>query len=243
MKVVAIIQARMGSTRLPGKVLMEVLDKPLLEYQIERVKRSKLIDEVVIATTTKETETPIIDLCKRLGIFYYRGSENNVLKRYYEAATQYNADIIVRLTSDCPIIDPQIIDMVINSFIENREEIDYASNTLERTYPRGMDVEVFSYKALKYTYLNATSVAEQEHVTPYIYQNPNTFNLFSIINDLDESKHRWTVDTIEDFNLIKKIICYFNKHNTIFSINDVINLLNNNKEWSKINSNVIQKDI
>lgn len=243
MKIVAIIQARMGSTRLPGKILMEVLDKPLLEYQIERVKRSKLIDEVVIATTTNETEKPIIDLCKRLGISYYRGSENNVLSRYYEAATQYNADIIVRLTSDCPIIDPEIIDEVISAFYEKSGEVDYASNTLKRTYPRGMDVEVFSYKALKYSYINASSVAETEHVTPFIYQNPDLFNLFSIVNDSDQSKHRWTVDTIEDLKLIKKIILSFGEKNNYFAINDVINLLNQNKEWSKINSNISQKEI
>lgn len=243
MKVVAIIQARMGSTRLPGKILMNVLDKPLLEYQIERVKRAKFIDQIVIATTINETELPIIDLCERLGISYYRGSEEDVLSRYYESATQYNADIVVRLTSDCPIIDPVIIDKVISAYLTEKDIVDYASNTLKRTYPRGMDIEVFSFEALERAYLNAESKSEKEHVTPYIYQNPNDFNLFSVVNESDESRHRWTVDTIEDFMLIEKIILSLYKNNALFTINDVVKLLKQNKDWIKINSYVVQKGI
>lgn len=241
MKVVAIIQARMGSTRLPGKIMRKVLDKPLLEYQIERVKRAKLIHEIVIATTTKNTEQPIIDLCERLFIPYYRGSEDNVLSRYYEAAKEYEADIVVRLTSDCPIIDPEIIDKVIDAYINQKEEIDYASNTLERTYPRGMDTEVFSFKALESVYHNAELKAEMEHVTLYIYQRPNHFNLLSIVSNSDESSHRWTVDTKEDFMLIKKIIESLHIDKPLFTNNDILKLLNVNKDWTKINTGVKQK--
>lgn len=243
MKVVAIIQARMGSTRLPGKILMEVLDKPLLEYQIERVKRSKLIDEIVIATTTNEIEQPIIDLCERLNILYYRGSEEDVLSRYYEAAKEYSADVVVRLTSDCPIIEPTIIDTIIEYYIDNSYKCDYVSNTLKRTYPRGYDVEVFPFDILEKVYKNAELQAEREHVTPYIYQQPHLFNIGYVLGDIDNSKFRLTVDTIEDFSLIEKIISALYQRKPKFTYNDVMKLLSTKKNWIKINANIIQKKV
>ena len=148
MKTAAIIQARMGSTRLPGKVLKTVMGKTLLEYQIERVKEAQMIDQIIIATTMKKIDEPIVNLCERLGVDYFRGSEHDVLSRYFETATNFNIDVIVRITSDCPLIDPEIIDKVVSHYLNHREKLDYASNTLERTYPRGLDTEVFSYNAL-----------------------------------------------------------------------------------------------
>ncbi|SET07614.1 spore coat polysaccharide biosynthesis protein SpsF [Oceanobacillus limi] len=243
MKIVAIIQARMGSTRLPGKIMKKVLNKPLFEYQIERVKRSKLIDEIVVATTTKKSEQPIINLCEHLSIPYFRGSEDDVLSRYYEAARKYQADVIVRLTSDCPIIDPVIIDKVVNAFLTNKEKYDYASNTLKRTYPRGMDTEVFPIDVLEKAHNEANFKSEREHVTPYIYNNPLEFNLLSVENSNNASKYRWTVDTKEDLLLISRIISTLYKRNDKFNLKEILELIHQNPNWSKINETVEQKSI
>ncbi|MED1438564.1 glycosyltransferase family protein [Aeribacillus composti] len=243
MKVAAIIQARMGSTRLPGKILKKVLDKTLLEYQIERVKRAKSIDEIIIATTTKESDDQIVQLCQQLSIPYYRGSEEDVLSRYFEAATQFNADVIVRLTSDCPIIDPNVIDKVVTHYLENKDRYDYVSNTLTRTYPRGLDTEVMSYKALKRAYEEAKESAYREHVTAYIYHHPDQFRFFSVSNVKDESKHRWTVDTEEDFHLIKNILEMLYPTKPLFTFEDVIQILRSKPEWVQINAHIEQKKL
>lgn len=243
MKVVAIIQARMGSTRLPGKVLKEINGKTLLGYQIERVKQSKSIDQIVIATTDLMSDQPIVDFCLSSKIDFYRGSEKDVLSRYYEAAQQYKADIIVRLTSDCPIIDPIIIDDVINHFIKKNPKVDYTSNTLERTYPRGLDTEVISFEGLKKAHEEATLERDREHVTAYLYTNPNKFKLSGIVSVNDYSHHRWTVDTEEDFKLISLILNEIYDENYLFVLEDVITLMDENPEWIKINQQVEQKKI
>ncbi|WP_243388200.1 cytidylyltransferase domain-containing protein [Bacillus kexueae] len=243
MKVAAIIQARMGSTRLPGKVLKKVLNKTLLEYQIERVKRAKTIDEIIIATTTKESDNPIVELCEHLSVPYYRGSEEDVLSRYYEAATEFNVDVIVRLTSDCPIIDPNVIDKVVKHYNDNLGQFDYVSNTLTRTYPRGMDTEVISYEVLERVYKEAKELVYREHVTAYIYHHPNQFKLCNVSYEKDESKHRWTVDTKEDFELIEKIISELYSENTYFNIEDVLMVVNKNQSWLDINRHIEQKKL
>ncbi|MCG6184556.1 glycosyltransferase family protein [Anoxybacillus sp. LAT_38] len=243
MKVAAIIQARVGSTRLPGKVLKKVLGKTLLEYQMERVKRAKAIDEIIIATTTKESDDPIVQLCQQLSIPYYRGSEEDVLLRYYEAATKFNVDVIVRLTSDCPIIDPNVIDKVVEHYLENKDRYDYVSNTLTRTYPRGLDTEVMSYEVLKRVHEEAKELVYREHVTAYIYHHPDQFRLCNVSNEKDESKHRWTVDTEEDFELIEKIISKLYPENTNFNMDDVLKLIDENPTWFDINSHIEQKKL
>lgn len=243
MKVAAIIQARMGSTRLPGKVLKKVLGKTLLEYQIERVKRAKTIDEIIVATTTKKSDDQIVQLCQQLSIPYYRGSEEDVLSRYYEAATKFNVDVIVRLTSDCPIIDPNVIDKVVELFLENMDRYDYVSNTLTRTYPRGMDTEVMSYKVLKRAHEEAKELVYREHVTAYIYHHTDQFRLCNVSNEKDESKHRWTIDTKEDFLLIKNIVETLYPINPLFTFRDVIQLLYEKPEWVKINAHIEQKKL
>lgn len=243
MKVVAIIQARMGSTRLPGKIMKEVLGKTLLEYQIERIKRSKLIDEIVVATTTKESDDKIVLLCKQLSIAYYRGSEEDVLARYYHAATKHKADTVIRLTSDCPLIDPNEIDKVIRKFIESKGKYDYVSNTLVRTYPRGFDTEVLSYEALKLAYKEANEQAYREHVTAYIYNNLKTFKLDGVENIYNNSQYRLTVDTEEDFLLVKKIIESLYFVNKEFNLEDIVSLLKDNPTWNKINQHVEQKKV
>jgi spore coat polysaccharide biosynthesis protein SpsF len=242
LKVVAIIQARMGSTRLPGKVMKEVCGKPLLEYLIERVRKSKLIHEIVIATSIKTTEQPIIDLCNRLKVNYFRGSEEDVLSRYYVAAQYYKADLVIRLTADNPLIDPHIIDKIISFFLSDPTKYDYVSNTLDRTYPRGLDTEVFSMKALEQAYHQADQPAYREHVTPYIYLHPEKFQLGNVTNDTNYSSIRLTVDTEEDFSLIKKIIETFHHQKMeCFHLEDIIQLLQQQPDWLSENRHIQQK--
>lgn len=243
MKTVIINQARMTSTRLPAKVMKEVLGKPILEYQIERLKRAKEANELVIATTTNDTDLPIVELCERLGVAYYRGSEEDVLSRYYEAATIFGADIIVRVTSDCPFIDPGVMDEVMGLYINNQDKYDYVSNTLERTYPRGLDTEVFSMAALEKAYREAREQLEREHVTLYMYRRSEQFRLANSSSAVDYCHHRWTIDTPEDFELIKLILQEIYPINNRFTWLDVLNLLNEHPEWVEINAEVKQKEI
>lgn len=243
MRTVIINQARMTSTRLPGKVLKEVLGRTLLEYQIERLRQVRLANELVIATTTNDTDQPIVELCERLGIAYYRGSEENVLSRYYEAASHFRADVVVRVTSDCPLIDPGVMDEIIGLYINNQDKYDYVSNTLERTYPRGLDTEVFSMAALEKAYKEAGEQPDREHVTLFMYRRPEQFRLANSSGAVDYSHHRWTVDTPEDFALIKLILQELYPVNNRFTWLDVLNLLNQHPEWIKINAAVEQKEV
>lgn len=243
MKTIIIVQARMTSTRLPGKILKTVLDKPLLEYQIERLRRVKLANEIVIATTINETDQPVVEFCERLAIPYYRGSEEDVLARYYEAAIKNKADVVVRVTSDCPMIDPDIINSMIDYYLHNHLKYDYVSNSLKRTYPRGMDTEVFSFLALKQAFQESTAQAEREHVTPFIYLNPERYHLASIEHDQDYSKYRLTVDTQEDYELISHVIKRLYANNPTFSLADIVRVLEQNPEWYLINAHIEQKKI
>lgn len=224
MKTVIIVQARMTSTRLPGKVMKRVLGKPLLEYQLERLQRVKLADEIVIATTTNQTDEPIVELCNSLSVACFRGSEDDVLSRYYGAATAHKADLVVRVTSDCPLIDPQVIDTVIDYCLQNQSHYDYVSNSLERTYPRGMDTEVFSFSTLQQAFGEATAQPDREHVTPFIYRQPARYRLGHVIYSEDCSHHRWTVDTPEDFELIQKIIEAIYPRKPNFTLEDCLSL-------------------
>ncbi|MDV2583345.1 glycosyltransferase family protein [Alkalibacillus haloalkaliphilus] len=243
MNVVAIVQTRMGSTRLPGKVLKPVLSKPLLEYQVERLRRTECLDQIVIATTTQAEDQTIVDFSKELSIPYYRGSEEDVLSRYVEAANHYDADVIVRITSDCPIIDPQVIDQVVSYYLENHHDYDYVSNTLQRTYPRGMDTEVFSKNLLEKVSKLAETQSEREHVTAYILKRSDQYKVKNIAHSENHSDNRWTVDTVEDFQLIKKIIEHLYPKDPHFTLEDTLKLLKEYPEWKKINAHVEQKKI
>ncbi|NLM36623.1 MAG: NTP transferase domain-containing protein [Firmicutes bacterium] len=244
MKTAIIVQARMGSTRLPGKIMKKVLGKTLLEYQLERLRRVKQADQVIIATTNHGEEQPIVDLCQRLGVPYFCGSEEDVLARYYGAATQYGADVVVRITSDCPLIDPAVVDKVIGFYLSHQEEYDYVSNTFaKRTYPRGMDTEVFSYRALKEAFEEATDQAEREHVTIFIKRHPERYKIKTLTYEQDYSHHRWTVDTPEDFALIEKILTALYPVNPQFTLEDCLALLAEHPEWAKINAHIKQKTV
>jgi len=244
MNIVCIIQARIGSTRLPGKVLKEICGKTVLEHDIDRLKRVKNIDEIVIATTTLEKDNVIVNEAKRLGVKIFRGSEENVLSRYYYAAKESNAEVIVRVTSDCPLIDSEITEGIIQYFVDNNSKYDYVSNTIKRTYPRGLDTEVFSSDALKKAFNEATLDSNKEHVTPYIWSNPNIFRLGYFMNNIDYSDLRWTLDTEEDFELINRIYKHlYIKKNNEFNMNDIIDLYNRYPELREINKNITQKKI
>lgn len=241
MIVTAIIQARMGSTRLPGKIMKEVNGKPLLLHQINRLKHSNLIDQIIIATTIKKQDDIIEDFCKKHNLSFYRGSENDVLARYYEASEKFGGDVIVRLTSDCPIIDPDIVDKTVQYYLEN--QFDYVSNTIERTYPRGLDTEVFSKATLYQAYEKAMLPRDREHVTTYIYTHPDYFSIGSVKGIKDYSKYRWTVDTEEDYILIKHILEYFKMKEEKFRLKEAVQLLENNPSWFDINAHIEQKKI
>lgn len=200
---VAIIQARMGSTRLPGKVLLDIEGQSMLARVVRRVQRALSLDTLLVATTIAEADEALVEECRRLGVAVFRGQEEDVLDRFYQAACQLRARAVARVTADCPLIDPGVIDRVVAAFHEH--EADYASNTLARTYPRGLDIEVVAFPALERAWQEATEPYERAHVTPYLYKNPAQFRLLSVTYPRDCSRHRWTVDTPEDLAFVREV--------------------------------------
>ena len=241
MKVVAIVQARIGSTRLPGKVLKDISGKPMLWYLISRLKYSTRTDDLVLAIPESRQNDQLEDFAQRHKLHYFRGSEEDVLARYYGAATKFGAEVIVRLTADCPLIDPEVTDRIIEEHLSSGA--DYTSNTMKRTFPRGLDTEVFSFQALHVAYQAAREDYEREHVTPYIYQHPDLFRLKSVEANgkLRRPDLRLTVDTGEDLRLIKEIFHRLYHKNQVFPIEEVINLLDKHPELAAISANVRQK--
>jgi spore coat polysaccharide biosynthesis protein SpsF len=243
LNIVAIIQARMGSTRLPGKIMKEILGKPVILWDLDRISLSKLIDKIVVAIPYGKENDVIVDTIKKYNdkIVTARGSEDDVLDRYYQAAVQTNADVVVRITSDCPLIDHAVIDYVIEQFLDN--DCDYCSNSLTRTYPRGLDVEVFSFISLKNAWLEAQMDYEREHVTPYIIENPDKFKLHQVVNDFNLSHLRWTLDTNEDFYFISAVYKKIYPKKKSFLMDDILELLDMEPELNDINRHIEQKAI
>ena len=242
MKTVVIVQARMASTRLPEKVLKKVLEKPLLEYQIERLRRVKSADQVVVATTLNEEDGAIARFCERLSLPCFRGADQDVLSRYHGAATAFNADVVVRVTSDCPLIDPAVVERVVHYYRENAAVFDYVSNCITRTYPRGMDTEVFPFEILEEAFFEAIDPADREHVTPFIYRQRGRFRLANVAHEKDLSRHRWTVDTEEDFALIQQIIERLYLRIPTFRMEDVLDLFDRDAGLFQINAHIAQKE-
>lgn len=240
MSCVVIVQARMTSTRLPGKVLQPVLGKPLLTYEIERLQRCQNVDTLMVATTTNDTDDPVAALCQQLEIPVFRGSEGDVLSRYYGAALQAKATIVVRVTADCPLIEPALVDQVIERYLSAQGTLDYVSNTLIRSFPRGLDIEVFSMAALEQAHEEATEQPHREHVTPFFYSQPQRFRLASVVSKTDWSHHRWTVDMPEDFALIRHILEALYPENPTFVLQDVLDLLAKHPDWSLLNAHIEQ---
>lgn len=243
MKIEIYAQARMTSTRLPGKVMMPVRSKPLLYYFLERLKRVRGASAVVVLTTTQPTDDVIVESCRIQRVPYFRGPEEDVLARYYQAALERKPDAIVRVTSDCPLIDPAVVDRVIDTYRVHYPQFDYVANALQRTYPRGMEVEIFSFKALEQAYQEASTPGEREHVTPYLYRHPERFRLHNVASPLDLSRYRWTVDTIEDFYLIQQILEALYPTHPNFTLEDLDQLLQKHPEWSAINAHIQQKPL
>lgn len=235
--ITAIVQARMGSSRLPGKVLKLVCNKTLLELELERVQRAHLLDEVIVATTCNKEDDGIASLCDSKGIKSYRGSENDVLDRYYQAAKYYKAgnnDSIVRITADCPLIDPEVIDQLVELFIETG--VDYASNVTPPTFPDGLDVEIFSFNALEKAWNEGKLKSEREHVTPYIKKHSELFTKANLKNSRGNlSNLRWTVDEPEDLELIKAIYESLYPENKQFTTDDILSFIEKNIDLSRVN--------
>jgi spore coat polysaccharide biosynthesis protein SpsF len=241
MKIAAVVQARMGSTRLPGKVLRPVLGRPLLDYLIQRLRRASRVDEVVVATSTQTADDAIFDYCRQSATTCVRGDEQDVLARYHLAAHTLAADVVVRLTADCPLLDPVVLDRVIERFLVG--DVDYVSNVLVRSYPRGLDTEVFSVAALDAAHVEARDPAEREHVTPFIWLRPDRFRLANVAHELDLSAHRWTVDTEEDFELIRRMLEALRDQGLDFDLADCIALLARNPDWRQLNAHVEQRPL
>ena len=243
-KIGAVIQARVGSERLPNKVLLDIMGKTVLEHVVERVNLSNYVDEITIATTDCKQDDVIVYKANDLKLKVFRGSEKNVLSRYYYLAKEYKLDVIVRITSDCPLIDSQVLDRVVELFLTSRS-CEIACNVnldvSKRTYPRGLDVEVFTFAVLEYAYKNASKNYQIEHVTPYIYEN--TRKICYEKNSKNYSNYRWTLDTYDDFKMICEIYnnLYRGKHD--FFMDDIIKLLEEKPYICKVNSHVEQKKI
>jgi spore coat polysaccharide biosynthesis protein SpsF len=239
-KVGIISQARMTSTRLPAKVLMEVRGKALLKYHISRLKLSNF--PLFIATTVNATDDRIVEFARREGVNFYRGSEEHVLSRYYECAKANDLNIIVRVTSDCPLIDGVLIGEAVSEYIKIADYNLYYSNALQRTFPRGFDFEIFSYSMLEEAYKQAVSSYDIEHVTPYINQNKSgKVNFKHVLNTEDRSVIRITVDTPDDFSLIKKLIEGYKADELGYK--EIIAIFDKNPELKNINAHIEQKKV
>ncbi len=240
-KIVTIIQARMGSSRLPGKVLMELGGLPMVAHVVQRAQSARLVDEVWVATTTNALDEAIVAFCRAHHIPVYQGSEFDVLDRYYQAATLAQADHIVRITADCPLMDPELIDQVVRAYLETK--VDFAANRLpppwKRTYPIGLDIEVTSYANLKTAWLKADQAYEREHVMPYFYDQPGRFKTLLYHHEIDFGHKRWTVDTPQDLEMLQKVFDHFS--DTHFSWLEVYAWLKEHPEIESINAGIQHK--
>jgi spore coat polysaccharide biosynthesis protein SpsF len=241
-RIITIIQARMASSRLPGKVLKQLGHRPVLDWMMARAKRAKRIDEVVVATTTDPSDDPVAAFCEEHSYPYTRGEMHDVLDRYYQAAKHFQADVVVRLTADCPFIDPEMLDANITTFLKADPPLDFAANRLplERTVPIGLDTEMCTFAALERVWREAQEPHHREHVMPYFYENPEEFNTLHILHEPDYGHLRWTVDTPEDLALLQEIVKHFPGRDD-FSWLDVLKLVREHPELQEINADIQHK--
>lgn len=230
----------MGSTRLPGKVLAHLGGETVLARVARRLSRANLVHQVVIATSMQAADLAIVKECDRLQLPCFRGAESDVLDRYYAASHEFHADVIVRVTSDCPLIDPQIVDRTISVF--QGATADYASNVVRRTYPRGLDVEVFTRQALERAWSEAREAYQREHVTPYFNEHPERFRIASDSWDEDYSQFRWTLDTYEDLKLIRTIYSRFDNRDD-FGWQKALALMIREPWLAELNCHIVQKEV
>ena len=245
MKRVVIVQARMGSTRLPGKVLLPINGQPMLAQQLRRLQRCRMVDDIVVATSRSAADDPIISVAEEAGIRWFRGDQEDVLGRFAEAAVEAKADLVVRVTADCPLVDPEIVDAVVERLVEKATEADYCSNVLQRTFPRGLDCEALFTDALMRTHRMATSKAAREHVTWFIYrERPELFRLTSVVDaEGDNSDLRWTVDTAEDLELIRKVFAMFELDVRPMPYRQLVEAVRRHPELCRLNASVAQKPV
>jgi spore coat polysaccharide biosynthesis protein SpsF (cytidylyltransferase family) len=239
---VAIVQARMGSRRLPGKVLADILGRPMLERVLVRLGRARAPDEVVVATSAVREDDPIADLCERLAVPCSRGSAEDVLDRFHQAADERQAETIVRITADCPLIDPELVDETVHAFQQASPSVDFACNRLpwDRTYPIGTDTEVCSRPALDAAWREAVQANQREHVMPFFYENPDRFRLLHVrSSDSSLGQMRWTVDEPEDLDFVRQVYARFERDD--FTWRELIGLLRREPELARINADVAHK--
>jgi len=234
--ILAIIQARMSSTRLPGKVLRPILGRPMLLHQIERVRRSKLIDSICVATSDDPSDDQLVSTLAKDGVAYFRGALNDVLDRFYRAAIGKAPEHVVRLTGDCPLADPAVIDDLIRLHLSGG--FDYSSNCLKYTFPDGLDAEIMAFAALEHAWKNARLPSEREHVTPYIFKRPELFHLGSLELSHDYSTLRVTVDEAADFKLVTKVFEALYPANPAFGMQDIVVYLDQNPDVKKLNASI-----
>jgi len=240
--VVVIVQARMGSSRLPGKVMKNVLGKPLISYLLERVSRAKKVDKIILATTSKTEDNVLADYANSIGHDVFRGSEDDVLSRYYEAfksiGSNDNENSIVRITGDCPLVEPKLIDKVIDKYID--EDMDYVALTPD--FAEGLDVEIFSESLLNQAFNEAKLPSEREHVALFFHNNSKFFKMSRVENDVDDSHYRITVDELEDFGVIKSIIEYFDKNNLKLNFKNIKHYLDTHQEIFNLNAHILRNE-
>lgn len=242
MKIVSTIEARMASTRLPSKTMKGILGRPMLELLIERLERAKTLDQIIIATTKEKEDNCIINVAKRIGIAFFRGSSEDVLDRVLEAAKTFQGDLIVEMTSDCPLLDPELIDRMVRFFLEN--DFDYVGNTMKETFPQGSTIRIFTTKTLEEISRLTDDPFDRENVSLYIYQHPERFRLHNIEAPLKHRhpEYRWTIDHEEDLRLVRRIYGYLYPENPTFSTDDIIELMRNKPELAQINAQFKTRD-
>ena len=238
--VVAIIQARMGSSRLPGKVMMDLGGKPLLAHVIQRALNIQNVDRVVLATTTHIADKPLLGLAEEYGISSFAGNEEDVLDRFYQAARQHDASTVMRLTADCPFLDPDVSYQTLRRFQQG--DVDYASNNHPPTYPDGLDTEVFSRTTLDQAWREATLSSEREHVTPFIWKNADIFRLANVTSSSDLSEMRWAVDEPEDLEFARSILNHIPQKVPIAYLRDILTVISNHPELAAINGGIIRDE-
>ena len=240
--VVGIIQARMGSSRLPGKVMLDLEGQPVIARVYARVARAELLDHVLVATSTAEEDDPITVFCQSHSIPFFRGHSTDVLDRMYHAAKENRAEIVVRITGDCPLIDPDVIDQCVQVFLQAQPPVDFVANRLpgRRTYPVGLDTEVCSFDALEQAWSKATQQYQREHVMPFLYEDPSSFSVLCVDAQSDFSNLRWTLDTKEDLKLLREIYRRFDGRDT-FSWLDVLALHEREPELARLNAGIPQR--
>ena len=238
-KITVIIEARTGSSRLRNKVIAEIEGKPMIFYVIDRVKQIKSVEQIILATTQEENDKILTEIAKQNSIGSFVGDSIDVLDRGYQCALQNNADPIIRITGDCPLIDPDIVEEMLEFYLKNN--YDYVSNRINPKYPDGLDVEIYSFNTLQMAAQNAKWSSERELVTTYITKNPKNFKIFSYENQKDLSEYRWTVDEQKDLEFIRKIYSIM-KPKTNFSMKEIVEILSKNSELLKINAGIMRNE-